>query len=64
MKYAVLLPLSLAEELELQAHYEREAVRACKALGFDRAIVGSAAVLLKRFFVRAAPTEHRPKAVV
>jgi hypothetical protein len=53
-------PLSLADDLALQRHYEREALRLCKSAGFDRAILATAVVALKRLFLSAAPTEQPP----
>lgn len=57
-------PLSLADELRLQRHYERDVVRLCKAAGFDRAVLATAVVALKRFYLRSAPTEAPPSEVV
>lgn len=53
-------PLSLADELALQRHFEREALRLCKAAGFDRAILATAVMALKRLYLSAAPTELPP----
>lgn len=57
-------PLTLAEEQQLLTFYEHEISRICAKAGFDRAIMATATVLFKRFYIDASPTEFPPASIV
>ena len=53
-------PLSLSEEGALLHYFELDIQRTCAAIPFDRAIMATAIVFFKRFYLSAAPTEYPP----